>query len=153
MRNLLAIIIVLIIMTWGLAGHNKSYADPVSGLEATAPSKRSSAQIVVYYFHRKFRCPSCVVVEGFVGEALVKIFPKEIDEGAVIWKVINIDSPENRHYYDRYGLLTNSLVVVDKLNGQEQHFRVLESVWGIYQDREAVFNLIETEVMACLNGD
>jgi hypothetical protein len=155
MRNLVQIFVLFIIVLLGLQNPDHLTAGSESTLikEINDLSGNTSPKVTVFYFHRKFRCPSCVVVEDTVSEALPKLYPSEMKEGTVSWQVVNIDSMENRHYYDDFNLLTNSLVVVDSLNGRVQHFRVLEKVWEIYADRQAVFDLVKTEVTACLNGD
>lgn len=155
MRKPILIAFLLTIMMSVFSGPDHLLAGPKqeSGLEAGAPSKVTSRQVVVYYFQRKFKCLSCEDVESTVIEALEEYFPTELNTGSVVWQMVNIDTLENRHYYNDYNLLSNSLVVVDRRNGEEQHYKILDNFWEIYRDRQSVFNLIRENVTACLIGD
>jgi hypothetical protein len=109
-------------------------------------------QIVVYYFHRKFRCPSCLIVESTLHETMEKYFSQEFRDGRLALCFVNIDDGENRHYLDEYDLLFNSVIVVEKRAGKAERFKNIDRIWEIYSDREATIQLLQREIRPFLAG-
>jgi len=112
----------------------------------------SDDQIVVYYFHRKFRCPSCLTVESTLHETLEKYFTEDFSKGRLAVCVVNIDEKENRHYVKDFQILFNSVIIVDKRGGTAHRYKNIEKIWDIYQDREATAQLIKDEIEPFLIG-
>lgn len=112
----------------------------------------SDDQVVVYYFHRKFRCPSCLIVESTLHETLDKHFSEDLAGGRLAACVVNVDEKENRHYVEEFRILFNSVIIVDKRGGTAHRFKNIEKVWDIYQDREATTQLFRDEIEPFLPG-
>jgi hypothetical protein len=64
--------------------------------------------------------------------------------------VINVDDPENRHYLEQFEVLSNSIVIVQKKSGVVSRYKNLESIWDVSQDREAITQILRTEVAGFL---
>lgn len=108
-------------------------------------------QIVVYYFHRKFRCQSCDVLESTLQRTLQVTYADQFGAGRLAMCVINVDEPENRHYLEQFQILSNSIVIVRKKSGLVSSYKTLESIWDISQDREAIDQMLRTEVAGFLS--
>ncbi|UCF89349.1 MAG: hypothetical protein JSV70_03680 [bacterium] len=108
-------------------------------------------QIVVYYFHRKFRCQSCDILEFTLQKTLQVTYSDQFIAGKLAMCVINVDQPENRHYLEQFQILSNSVVIVRKRSGVVARYKTLESIWDVSQDREAIDSLLRTEVAAFLS--
>ena len=134
----------------------------VTGLSVVAGEGSASAssgiqapdrQTKVYYFHRKFRCPSCVIVEATVKETLAKYFAEEMEDNRLAFETVDLDEKGNKGYVDRFELLFNSVVIVDMEKGKDIRFKNLEEIWKIYEDRDATTQYVRTEVENYLKGN
>jgi hypothetical protein len=105
-----------------------------------------SNQVVVYYFHRKFRCQSCEVLESTLQNTMRASYAKHFGAGRLAMCVVNLDEPENRHYLDQFGILSNSVVLVEKRGGTVSRFKNLEAIWEISENRDAIDHMLRTEM-------
>ena len=97
------------------------------GKDVSNGSERKQ-RIVVTYFHNNVRCPSCKKIEAFTAEALQSNFPYALASGALVWRTINTDKPENQHYARDYNLNTKSVVVSKIRDGAEAEWKNLSRV-------------------------
>jgi hypothetical protein len=96
----------------------KSTTTPVSGKSLPAPVSQASknsatkeveapasqiavtshnATVIAYYFHGTFRCSTCRTIEQYSHEAIQMYFAKELGNGRLEFRPVNIDEPENKH--------------------------------------------------------
>ncbi len=109
--------------------------------------------VMVYFFRVTERCPPCRKMEKFAKEALDRHFSDELRRGKVRFSVMNMDLPANRHFRERYGLFTSSVVLVAVKDGSEIRSKVLGRRGGGYPDSEDEFaEMVRTEVGAFLEG-
>ena len=108
-------------------------------------------QVIVYYFHGKYRCFTCKQIEQLTREAVVDFFDYEINTGLIELKVINVDELENRHFVKDYQLFTRSVVVSDIINGKEKQWKNLQKVWELVRNDEAFKKYIRNEIKAYLS--
>lgn len=103
-------------------------------------------QTIVYYFHRKFRCQSCEVLESTLLSTIQVTYADHFGSGRLAMCVVNVDDFENRHYLEQFELLSNSIVIVEKRNGVVLRHKNLESIWEVSEDRDAITQILRTEV-------
>ncbi|MFH1502845.1 MAG: nitrophenyl compound nitroreductase subunit ArsF family protein [Candidatus Eisenbacteria bacterium] len=115
---------------------NAATAEPDSVTSGTIDS--TGSRVVVLYFHRTFRCDTCLTFEAYSEDALRDSFPDEFDRGTLVWRSLNLDEPENSHYADEHDLFESSLVVTTELDGDVAEWKKLTDIWGLVQD-EAMF--------------
>ena len=108
-------------------------------------------QVVVYYFHRKFRCQSCEVLESTLMSTIQVTYSNHFGAGRLAMCIINVDDPENRFYLEQFEILGNSIVIVEKRGGVILRYKNLESIWDVSEDRDAVTQLLRTEVAGFLS--
>jgi hypothetical protein len=109
-------------------GNAKGKDTKINSKEPVA-SKEQSGKIIVYYFHGYKRCYSCKQIEKLTREALTQAFQKEMDQGRLEWRVINIDDKENRHFIKDYQLYTRTVIVSEIHEEKEVRWKNLEEVW------------------------
>ena len=114
------------------------------------PGQVNGHQVIVYYFHGKFRCPTCKKIEKLTREAVSESFAQEMGSGAMQMKVINVEEPENSHFTKDYQLFTKSVVVSDIVDGKEKQWKNLQKVWELVHDEKAFKEYIRSEVNAYL---
>ena len=106
----------------------------VAGDELVDPEPEH--QIVFYYLHGARRCNTCRSIESYAKGVVNSRFADAVESGALTWKVMNYDTPENRHFVDDFGLFTSSLVVVEMKQGEMVGFEVLQETWSLVGDKK-----------------
>jgi hypothetical protein len=137
----------------GLFGSKPLVAKPAAAdHETTASAAKAGAKteqgskVIVYYFHGKARCPSCIKIETWSADAVKAGFASQLGEGTIEWRVVDTDEPGNEHFMKDYGLYTKSVVLVEIRNGKQQRYRNLEKVWELLGSQKAFGDYIKSEV-------
>ena len=149
--TLVCLILAAVAMSIFMVPHY-SHADPTDGINDGCTGLLTGDQVVVYYFHRKFRCPSCLIVESALNETMREHFSAEFRDGRLAMCVVNLDEADNKGYIDEFDILFNSVIVVERKGGRALRFKNMEKIWEIYQDRNATIRLIKDEVDPFLLG-
>lgn len=141
-------VILLVLVSVGIAALSCSAPPAASAPEvekeaATAPAP---PVLVVYYFHRTLRCPSCLTIEEWTKRAVNDGFPVELDSGRIALKVANLDEPGNAHFNGDYRLNTQSVVLSDTRDGRETRWKNLEEVWELLDDEAKFLDYIRAEI-------
>ena len=110
-------------------------------------------QLVVYYFHGDMRCPTCHKLETYAKEALDTHFADKLASKDIVWKVVNVNKPENRHFIQDYRLVTRSVVISETVNGREIKWKNLERIWQLVRNRESYLNYIRDNILTFLEED
>jgi hypothetical protein len=118
-----------------------------------APSPAASAVtdgVVAFYFHGKVRCATCRTIEAYAHDAIHTGFANELDDGALTWRVVNVDEPENKHFVQDFKLVTRSVVLAELEDGQVVRFKNLDRVWQLVRNQDAFVDYIQSETRAFL---
>lgn len=118
-----------------------------------ASAAESKDKIIVYYFHTSFRCPSCVKIEQYSSEAVRSGFSKELKNGKIVWKVINIEEEPNKHFVKNYQLYTKSLVIIKMKNGKQTEWKNLNKVWELLYNKSKFIGYVQDEIKNYLKGN
>ena len=145
---------VLIAKEWGKGpadGGAKAPAgqvEPASSVPAQAAplDKPSKAQVVVYYFHRTQRCPTCRNMETYAHEAVTTRFAKELADGRIEWRVLNYEEPQNAGLRREYDLASPMLVLVRPDGKGSPPFKTLDEIWSLAFDRARFLAYVESEL-------
>jgi hypothetical protein len=110
--------------------------EKVTGASAQPPS------FVVYYFHGNMRCATCRKLEAYSEEAITQGFAKDLESGALAWRVVNTDEPENKHFVKDFQLVTKSLVLVEYHDGEVTRFENLKEIWQKVGDKDGFLEYV-----------
>ena len=115
--------------------------------EKGEPSDTNAAppELIAYYFHNTARCKTCLAIENQAKESLELGFQTEMDSGKIVWKAVNMEEPENKHFVSDYELAASSLVLVRFKDGEQQSYRLLQRVWELVDDQEAFMDYVLNE--------
>jgi hypothetical protein len=119
-------------------------------IAATPDAQKPARSIVVTYFHTTMRCPTCHTIEELSTNAVKYHFENELKTGTVVWRVINVDEPENAHYNKDYQLYTKSLIVSEMKDGKEARWKNLDKIWVFVRDEEKFDQYVQTEIAGWL---
>jgi hypothetical protein len=111
----------------------------VAGSPPAAANKTAGSRYTAYYFHGKFRCPTCLKIEKLSAESLKTNQADMIRQGVLTWRAVNTDLPENAHFNKDFALSASALVFVCEEGGQTKRFRVVDEVWEWVGGPEADF--------------
>ncbi len=129
-----------------LLSHNGVRAAASAESNAAVADTGSPARVVAYYFHVTVRCQTCRAIEAYSKEAIEKGFAGDLKSGAIEWRLVNVQLPENRHFIQDYRLFTRSLVLVKVRNGRQVEWRNLEKVWDLVGDKAQFEKYVQTNV-------
>ena len=121
-------------------------AGKIAASETVAEIPSEEEKVVAYYFHGTFRCPSCTKIEKWSYEAIKDSFPTELDEGKLLWRPVNFEKPENKHYVEQYNLFTKSLIITEMKGGKQLRWKNLNKVWELLRNQEKFFSYVTQEV-------
>lgn len=112
----------------------------------------NSPKVIAFYFHTTFRCASCRKIEAYSQEAIENGFSKELKDGTLQWRVINVEESGNRHYIDDYRLFSKSLILVRLNDGKQKEWKNLLKVWELLGDKPAFVRYVQDEVRGYLEA-
>lgn len=120
MKNLF----VIFALAMGLAScgnGDKSVADTQS------PEKD---RVEVVYFHGKQRCATCVAIEKNTVEVVNSEFADELRNGDVVFRTVDISTPEGERIAEKYEVTWSSLFVNKWAAGKETRNNMTEFGFG-----------------------
>jgi hypothetical protein len=135
-RVVTALLLAFAVFSLGFFAGKETERARASGRSAPASSRTMPRQLVATWFHETKRCEKCLLIEQYGREAIVDGYPADIPSGRVVWRVLDMDLPENRTYREHYGLTGSSLILADFHDGVEADFTNVRRVWDLTDDRE-----------------
>ena len=99
--------------------------------ENTASAKSTQKdRVEVIYFHGKQRCATCMAIEKNTREVINSLFAKELKNGKVVFKIVDISTTEGEKIADRYEVTWSSLFVNKWKGGKETRNNMTEFAFG-----------------------
>lgn len=125
--------------------------EPATKQKREAPSphtavKSQNSKLIAYYFHGTFRCTTCRTIEQCSHDAIQTYFAKELGNGRLEFRPVNVEEPENKHFIQDYQLVTRSLVLSLVSDGKETKWKNLPDVWKLVRDKDKFFQYVKDEV-------
>ncbi|MBF0314151.1 MAG: hypothetical protein HQK52_12100 [Oligoflexia bacterium] len=109
-------------------------------------SPKKSKYVDGLYFHSTNRCMTCNLMEGYIRDVLKDSFNKEIEEGSLTFKSINIDEASSSHYIQDYQLQSISFFLSLKKDGKEVKFENVDKIWQLARNEDAFKKYIKAEI-------
>jgi len=133
------------------APENRPLRKPATKQKEEAPSplsevKSQNSKVIAYYFHGTFRCSTCRTIEQYSHNAIQMYFAKELGDGRLEFRPVNVEEPENKHFIQDYQLVTRSLVLSLVSDGRETKWKNLPDVWKLVRDKDKFFQYVKDEV-------
>ena len=130
---------------------NQTARETMTKQKGESPSQQVSvkprnAKVVVYYFHGTFRCTTCRTIEKYSHDAIQQYFSKELGNGKLEFRPVNVDEPENHHFIKDYQLFSKSLVLSLVTDDKETKSKNLTDIWNLVSDKEKFFQYVKEEV-------
>jgi hypothetical protein len=121
-----------------------------AGETGAASQKEGSGKVVAFYFHGNYRCSNCKKIEQYSREAIEKYFKDQLKTKRLVFDIINIDLPENKHFTEDYQLYTRSLIIAEFKDGKQVRWKNLTKVWNYLNDRDNFYEYVQLEIQKYL---
>jgi hypothetical protein len=96
------------------------------GIQSTGgPESGKPRTVVAYSFHGTLRCMTCVQVEQGAEAAIKGSFAKDLIDGSLAWRSVNVRLPENQHFATDFNVASWGLVLVEYLGESPRKWRNL----------------------------
>lgn len=132
-----------------------SPAETTASGPGAAPAAVSTPehQFIATYFHTDVRCPSCIKIEKLSRASIQANFASQLNDGELVYRMVNIDKPENKHYIKDYGLYTKHLIIAEQRNGKDVRWRDLPQVWSLLGDEDSFKAYVSDGIAGFMAGD
>lgn len=105
------------------------------GSRATSNANSEAVQnekdrVEVLYFHGKQRCATCMAIEKNAKEVVNTLFANDLKNGTVVFKTVDISTPEGEKIADKYEVTWSSLFVNKWKDGKESRNNLTEFGFG-----------------------
>ena len=152
MTTMIAALLALVLSVTIQAEESAVPEAPADSMAATAEVAAPSEYLAVTYFHGDVRCATCKKLEAYSHEAIVEGFGDELESGAVVWRTVNYDQDDNKHYIDDYKLYTKALIVSRMRDTVEVEWVNLEKIWSLVGDKDDYLKYVQSEVRDYMNA-
>jgi len=117
------------------------------GLMTSAIQKADKIEVV--HFHATQQCWSCTTVGQYALKTIQERFPKEYEDGTIVFRDINAELPENRDTVIQYQARGSSLFV-NGITGGQDHIQEDIRVWRLVNDEQAFMDYFEGKLKELL---
>ncbi len=119
---------------------------------ATTNEKEELPVVLIYNFHVTNRCPSCIAIEEATLKTLKTYFSKELKQGRIKLKVINVDDDINEKIAEHYQAFGSALYVTRLLKGKETTTDLTAEGFKFARSKEEMFiDILKTKIKEYLN--
>lgn len=116
--------------------------------EQNAEAVKPADRVVVMYFHRTQRCPTCLRMGGYAEEAVLKGFAKEVQSGAVEFHYVDFQDAKNAALAKAYKITGPALVVVKVDDGKTVGVKPLAEIWTKSREKDEFLKYVRDHVAA-----
>jgi hypothetical protein len=152
MRGFFAAAVTLLLIVFMLATGQAQQGEDIQLREAGSEdslkqdiSPDPSDGIIATYFHGDRRCATCRKLEAYSREALETGFAEELGESTLVWRTVNYDRAENKHYLKDYGLFTKALILSRVAGGEEVGWKNLDKIWKLVGNKDNFIKYVQGE--------
>ena len=107
-------------------------------------------RVVVMYFHRTQRCPTCMKMGSYTEEAVKSGFAKETKDGKVSLHFIDFQDEKNAAFTSAYGISGPTLIVARASGDKVAEYKNLKDMWTKVGDKNAFLEYVTTNVKSYL---
>jgi thiol-disulfide isomerase/thioredoxin len=126
-------------------------ADTAAKPDASAKAKPKTLatpadRVVVMYFHRTKRCPTCLKMGGYSEEAVKAGFAKEIKRGKVEFHYIDFQDEKNERLTKGYGVAGPTLLVAKVAANKVVKIKNLDEMWTKVGDKNEFIEYVQSNI-------
>ena len=103
-------------------------------------------RVVVMYFHRTQRCPTCQMMGSYTEEAVKSGFAKQLKDGTVEFHFIDFQDPANATLANGYQVSGPTLIVAKVTNNKVAEYKNLTEIWAKVANKPAFIEYVQSNV-------
>jgi len=130
---------------------NANIAKSVDAINITPDNEQQKPTVIVYYFHRTFRCPTCLAIEANAAHTIDDNFWQQLSEGNLKWIPFNLDDSGGEKLGKQFDVSGSTLVVAKMQNGKVIKYKKLDKVWQLIGNNKAFSEYVKSEIKEYLN--
>lgn len=96
---------------------------------ATQKPAETANRVDVIYFHAAQRCVTCLCFEQHVNSVIDKYFQDAMSSGKLTYKVLNVQTPENKEMAKQYGAVGSQLFINVIIKGID-NITDIQDIWS-----------------------
>jgi hypothetical protein len=121
-------------------------AESPTKADASAKTAAPADRVVVMYFHRTQRCPTCLKMGGYSEEAVKTGFAQEIKKGKVEFHYIDFQDKRNETLTKGYNVSGPTLIVAKVISNKVADRKTLTEMWTKVRDKGAFIEYVQSNV-------
>lgn len=103
-------------------------------------------RVVVMYFHRTQRCPTCLKMGTYAEEAVKSGFATQMKDGKVEFHLIDFQNAKNAVLTKGYKVSGPTLIVAKVVGDKVKEHKALTEMWEKVRDKEAFIKYVQGAV-------
>lgn len=120
-------------------------------MNAAQTKKPAKDRVEIIYFHGKQRCATCMAIERLTKEVISKSFAKEVRNGTLVLKVVDISTRTGEALADKYEMSWSSLFVNKWKGGRETRSNLTQFAFGNAKNNPSAFKKgLENKILQML---
>ena len=124
-------------------------ASVMAGPISTTPAAEAPAdRVVVMYFHRTQRCPTCQKMGSYAEEAVRNAYAEALKQGTVEFHYIDFQNRKNAALAEGYKVTGPALIMARVVDGKVQQFKNLEDIWTKVREKPDFIEYVQQHVEA-----
>ena len=117
---------------------------------AALAADASKDRVVVMYFHRTQRCPTCLKMGSYTEEAVTSGFPTQLKEGKVAFYFVDFQDEKNAAFTQAYEVTGPTLIVAKASGEKVAEYKNLKDMWTKVREKDAFLDYVQSNVKAYL---
>jgi hypothetical protein len=121
--------------------------------KADAPANTPADRVVVMYFHRTQRCPTCLRMGSYTEEAVTKGFAPQIKDGTVEFHFVDFQDEKNAALTKGYKVGGPTLIVAQVIGNKVKEYKNLKEIWAKNNNKGDFLKYVRDSVVAYQKTD
>ena len=142
-KTLLTLTALAVMATAGMIGIVPGTITSPAELRADS---HTTERVVIYQFHRRFRCEACYTLEKAINETLETHFSTQVANDKLVYKVIDLDAGGGKKFEKRYDFFYNTVIITVMRGDEDLKFKNIEEVWQLTEDKGKLIEYVKTEL-------
>lgn len=117
-----------------------------SMMAAASAADTPADRVVVMYFHRTQRCPTCLRMGSYTEQAVTTGFASELKSRKVAFHFIDFQDPKNAAFTKGYQVAGPTLIVARVSGNKVAEYKSLTEMWAKSQDEAAFIEYVQSNV-------
>jgi hypothetical protein len=107
-------------------------------------------EVMVCYFHRTVRCPTCQKIGELIERAVANRLAKEVEAGRVKVVMVDFQATANAEQVAAYKITRPTMLMLRIKDGKSVEAKPAPRIWALFRDEAAFATYVEQEVRAGL---